>query len=166
MADNRISITFEPNVPVAGQILILQAVDYIYSLAALMSVGWSPQAARMSDWHKFVVNSPGKLLSEEHALRVHSAHSSAVTEVVEGIDKAIKQLKKLVDTLKELREEERAKSKLRIVREELLPLIEKLRQQGASEERIRLMVENAALYVDEVLIGLMARDKLKLEIKS
>lgn len=166
MANDRISITFEPNVPVAGQILILEAVDYLYSLAALMYVGWSHEAARIPDWHKFIVNSPGKLLAEENTLRVHSAHSSAVTEVVEGIDKAIKQLKKLVDMLKQLREEERAKSKLQVIREELLPLIEKLRQQGASEERIRLMVENAALYVDEVLIGLMTRDKLKLEIKD
>lgn len=163
MATKQLSIIFEPDVPVAGQILILEAVDFLYSLGVLKDVGWSEQAQRLPDWHRFASTSPGKLLASENVLRVRSAHSSVVTEIVGGIDKGIELLKTLIDRLKQLRAGERAQAKLRIIREEILPLIEKLRKQGASEDRINRMVENAAVYVEEVLVNLMLQDKLKIE---
>jgi hypothetical protein len=49
-----------------------------------------------------------------------------------------------------------------VIREELLPLIDKLKQFGASEERINKMIEKALVYVDEVLTKLTAQKKLKI----
>ena len=163
MATNQLAITFEPNVPVVGQILILEAVDFLYSLGVLQTVGWNPQAQLQSDWHRFVGTTPGKLLSPENALRVHSAHSSAVTEVVEGVDKGIELLKKLLARLRQLRAARAASENLRVIREELLPLAEKLRQLGASEERLRQMIDKALMYADQVLTELMEQKKVQIK---
>lgn len=162
MATQQLAITFEPNVPVVGQVLILEAVDFLYSLGVLRDVGWGPQAQQLTDWHRFVTTSPGKLLSSENTLRVHSAHSSAVTEVVEGVDKGLELLRRLVNRLMQLRGSGVAGEKLRVIHEELLPLIEKLKQLGAPEERINKMVEKTLVYADDVLTELIEQNKLKI----
>jgi hypothetical protein len=162
MATEQLAITFEPNVPVVGQIVILEAVDFLYSLGVLRDVGWSPQALQLRDWRRFLVTAPGKLLSPENTLRVHSAHSSAVTEVVEGVDRGVALLRMLLNRLKQLCNEGLAREKLRVIREELLSLIEKLRELGASEERLDQMVEKASVYADEVLTELAAQNKLRM----
>jgi squalene cyclase len=133
--------------------------DYI---ADLRDVGWSPRAQQLTDWHRFITTSPSKLLSLENTLPVHSAHSSAVAEVVEGVDKGLQLFRKLIDRIKQLRGTGLAREKLRVIREELLPLIDKLKQFGASEERINKMIEKALVYVDEVLTELTAQKKLKI----
>lgn len=121
MASENLEITFEPNVPVAGQILILEAVEFLYSLGVLRDVGWGPQTQQLTDWHRFITTSPGKLLASENTLRVESAHSSAVTEVVKGVDKGLQLLRKLIDRIKQLHGAGLAREKLRVIREELLP---------------------------------------------
>ncbi len=162
MASKQLAITFEPNVPVTGQILILEAVDFLYSLAILRDIGWSEEVERQPDWHRFVTTSPGKLLSRENVLQVHSAYSSAVTEVVEGVDKGVELLKKLLGRIKQLRGAALAQERLRVIREELLPLIEKFKKLGVSEDRLNKMLDNAAIYADEVLTELMTQNKLQI----
>jgi hypothetical protein len=49
-----------------------------------------------------------------------------------------------------------------VIREELVSLIDKLKQFGASEERINKMIEKALVYMDEVLTELTAQKKLKI----
>ncbi|MBW7992560.1 MAG: hypothetical protein FVQ84_21445 [Planctomycetes bacterium] len=161
MANEKLVLTFEPNITVAGQILILEAVDFIYSVAVLKDVGLRND--RPPDWHLYITTLPGKLLAPAWVLRVHSAHSSAVTEVVEGVDRGVQLLKKLLRMLRELQAVGPAQIKLRIVREELLPVIEHLRTLGAPEEQINEMISKVLLYADGVLTELMKQNKLKLQ---
>jgi len=165
MPSQELALTFEPDVPVVGQILILEAVDFLYSLGVIGALGWSPDVEPGTDVAQFVVTVPGKLLPTQYTLRVRSAYSSQVTEVVGGVDKGLELLWKLLDRIKQLRGVGVAGEKLRVVREELLPVIEKLRQLGASDERIKELVQRALLYADQVLTELMAQHKLKLTRK-
>jgi hypothetical protein len=161
MATEKLVLTFEPNIPVAGQILVLEAVDFLYSVTVLTDVGL--RADRPPDWHRYITTAPGKLLAPAWLLRVHSARSSAVTEVLEGVDRGVQRLRRLLRTLRELQAVGPAQVKLRIVREELLPVIEHLRTLGAPEEQINEMISKALLYADEVLTELMKQNKLTVQ---
>lgn len=163
MPIKQISITFEPNVPVVGQILILEAVDFLYSIAVLQEVGWSQEAQQLPEWRRFLATSPGKLLARENVLTVRSAHSSAVTEVLDGVDKGVDLFTKLLNAITTVRLAS-PREKLRIINEQLFPLIENLKRAGASEEQINEMRRKVALYASQVLDDLMSKQKVTIAI--
>jgi hypothetical protein len=63
-----LEVSFESRVPVVGQILILEALDFIYSLSALGNVPFTAPLAPPLD--ELAIGAPGKLLPKEHALTV------------------------------------------------------------------------------------------------
>jgi hypothetical protein len=165
MPIKQLSITFEPNVSVVGQILILEAVDFLYSIAVLQEVGWSQEAQQLPEWRRFLATSPGKLLARENVLTVRSAHSSAVTEVLDGADKGVDLFTKLLNAIINARLASPSQ-KLHIINEQLFPLIENLKKAGASEEQIKGMTARVVLYSDQVLADLMAKQKVKILARS
>ena len=96
MESKNMSLTFEPRIPVMGQIVILEAVEFLYSLEALKEVGWMKDVQRLGSWQRFVATTPGKLLSQEHVLIVESARTGSVTEVVSGLAQPVERLLKFL----------------------------------------------------------------------
>jgi len=165
MPTDRIAIVFEPKIPVVNQILILQAIDFLYSAEVLGTYGWRPDATNVPDWRNRIVSLPGKFIADEHVLRVESAHSSEVTEVVEG---AAGPVEKLIEFLglyfqkKRAGEFSLAENKVAFVRTQLLPTIKGLENAGASERQLQDLLNKAVLYVDDVLAELMSQQKLRI----
>jgi hypothetical protein len=160
-----LEISFESRVPVIGQILILEALDHLYSVFALAEVDWRDEFAAGTDWQRFVVSSPGKLLRPEHALTVEYARTGSVKEVVSGLGTALLKFFKFLSSYRlqvEKHNVTQAHEKLRIIEKELFPIIDKLKKRGAKKEQIDNLLKHAYHYTEEVLTGLMASQKLEL----
>jgi hypothetical protein len=160
-----IEITFEPRVPVVGQTMILEALDYIYSVIAVGEVGVRDDPSLTSRLGELASDLPGKLLRPEHVLTVEYARTGSVKEGLSGVLKSLKALLEFLATYRVRVEQEKAKlarEKLRIIREELLPTIDKLKKRGLSDEDVSRVLEKLYLFTEDVLTPLMERRKLSL----
>ena len=160
-----LEVSFESRVPVIGQVLILEALEHLYSLFALAEVDWREDLANDPDWKRFVVSSPGKLLRAEHALTVEYARIGSVKEVLSGVVGPLTKFFQFLASYRLQVEKHRitqAQHKLQIVEKELLPLIDKLKKRGVKKEQTDELVQRAYHFTDDVLVGLMTLQKLEL----
>jgi hypothetical protein len=174
VAAQAIEITFETKVPVMGQILILEAIDFLYSLFALDETEWREEfATGREDWGNFIASAPGKVLRPENALTVEYARTGSMIEVVSGVASAVERFFEYIGNYRtqiKAHQVKQAHEKLRIIDKDILPIIDKLKKRGASQRRLDAIRDNALTYTDRVLATLMESQKLELaaigQIKS
>ncbi len=166
MPTEGIEIVFESNIPVIGQVTILEAVDFLYSAIVLGTDGWRTDAPSVPNWLNRIVSLPGKFIKEEHFLIVESAHSdSPVTEVVIGTAAAVLTF---ISTLLESHRRKKkneftlAQSKIAFVTEQLQPAIRALQKAGASADQVKALVQKSATYLDDLLTELISKEKLQI----
>jgi hypothetical protein len=179
MERKALALKFETDMPVIGQVMVLEAIDFIYTLKALDWVDAKTQWRIEGDWQRVVGQLPGKLLREEHFLLLHTARAGSVTEVVKGAAQPIAgtieailtykaKIKKIEAEVRLMRvteqekEQEMLKRQLLMVREDLFPLIEKLKSYGVADSELNQLVVRAYQHASTVLAQLEKLGKVQI----
>lgn len=160
-----LEVSFESRIPVVRQILILEALDFVYSVFALAETEWNETLANSPDWPRLISTHPGKLLRPEHVLTVEYARTGSIIEVVSGVAGPVVKALKFLASYRLQVEKARItnpREKLKTVHQQLLPLIDMLKKRGASQDQVNQLVAKAYMYVDDVLTSLLIAQKLEL----
>lgn len=158
-----LELKFETPIPLVGQIMILEAVDYLYALTALGQLDWRRDYRSIPNWQESLVTAPGKLLDPENNLHVTHMYPGSVKEVVQGIAGAVE---KLVEFLLLYREKKTAAQIKNLadttayIRHQLAPTLDRLKKNGVPERNIERTLSKAQQLLDEVLDELVCRNQL------
>lgn len=167
---DEIEIVFETNIPVGGQIIILESIDYLYSAFALRDLGWSSNLENTPEWFSGIVNLPGKFVADENLLRAKSAKSGSIIETISGIATVLSLLLQALSFYMEFRrrhknnkpeEEIQSSFQSEYMLLVMQPLIAKLRNKGVSEQELAILLNNCYNRL-EVLNNLVESNKLKI----
>jgi hypothetical protein len=161
-----LELTFETPIPLVGQIMALEAVDHLYSLLALAESDWRGDIEKIEDWEQKFVTLPGKLLAPENTLQVTGMYPGSATEVLKGLAGPVAKLVEFLLLYRQKRRQanlQEQSEKLKIVLEQLLPLMDKMKKRGIAQKNIQATVIKAFQFVDEVLDGMMSHDKLTIK---
>jgi hypothetical protein len=156
-----VEVTFEPRVPVVGQILILEAFDFVYNLTALGETPvLAPPAPSLGD---LAVSAPGKLLAQQNNLTVEYVRNGSVKEILSGLPAALDKVLALLKWFVINIQLKGAPARIEFVRNELAPAIAALKQQGLSDRGAEHLIKKAATYLDDVLAKLITQKKLSID---
>jgi hypothetical protein len=138
MAD-ALELTFETPIPLVGQIMILEAVDYLYGLTALSLLDWKRDFESIENWRSAIVSTPGKLLDQDKNLHVAHMYPGSVKEVVAGVAGPVEKLTEFLLLYREKKTAAKIKNladATTYVRQNLTPLLDKMKKHGVPERDI------------------------------
>jgi hypothetical protein len=155
-----IEVSFEPRVPVVGQIFILEALDFIYSLMALAEAPFTAPPSPSVD--EIAVDGPGKLLARDNLLTVESVRNGSVMEILSGLPAALSKADNLIRWCITNIALRGAPMRIDFIRNQLLPAIEALKKQGLSDRAAERVLRKATQYLDDVITELTSQGKLQI----
>jgi hypothetical protein len=149
-----IEVTFKTPIPVVGQLMILEAVDHLYSLFALGEVGWREGAPELDDWQDLFERFPGKLLGPQNALYLTHMYPGSAKEIVKGLAGPVEKFIEFVALYRNKKRQaelKEAKQQLKLISEQLLPLLKQMSKAGIPKDKVERTIVKAYQQLDEVL---------------
>lgn len=149
-----IELRFETPIQIIGQVSALEAIEHVYSLMTLATTDWRKGFDDIENWQDFFAESPGKLLQPENALYLTHMFPGSAVEIARGLASPVE---KLIEFLLLYRQKKRdaqlneQSQRLRIVMEQLLPVVAKMKKAGVPDDKIQRTIAKAYQFIDHIL---------------
>jgi DNA repair exonuclease SbcCD ATPase subunit len=143
--------------------MVLEAVDYLYSLMVPAHTDWKDDLKSTESWQEVFATLPGKLLGEEKILNVTHMYPGSAIEILQGLAGPVE---KLIEFLALYREKKRLaqiqalEKSLEIITKQLMQVLAKMQKNGVPQENIKRTIAKAHYHMDQVLDALMSQNKV------
>jgi small nuclear ribonucleoprotein (snRNP)-like protein len=164
-----LEVTFETPIPLIGQVMVLEAVDYLYALMALAYTDWKEDYSSIENWREAIVNVPGKLLPRESNLHLTQMYPGSAKELLQGMARPAEKFVEFLFTYREKKVAAKIKNlseATEYVQHQLLPLADKMRKKGVPDRNIERTLNKAYQFLDEVLDDLVDRKQIAIKLRD